>query len=393
MDGQNANKKRGRPSKYASAEEKARADVERRRELRRNEAHERRKRLHAEFYGVAYTPPKEEDKPSSLQIVLENPGGLKTERLDVDYPEGAPKFVQQDNIDDHHHRPDARTRRLADPPDPELCGEQLWVADLVAWGENVFYTGGAGTGKSTVLRAIVRELREQGRRAQVVTPTGISALNVGGSTYFTWAGWTPWVTKKSIAEIETMAMSKERRQRIKDTDVLIIDEISMLESNQFRRLDRACRVARQCDRPFGGMQVVVTGDFYQLPPVKRFHTCFNCGAELKTRALCRGCQAWMGDVEEPYQSWPARDCRRCFTPLRKQMDCPRCKGESEIDDQWPFRSDTWAECDFQCVSLTEVHWQSDPTIIPLPVLFLAVQRIPTPASGVFHNPVEPSEPE
>lgn len=185
MDGQNTNKKRGRPSKYASAEEKAHADVGRRRELRRKEAHERRERLHAEFYRLKYTPPGEDEKPTGLQVILEIPGGLKTERLDADYREGAPEFVRQDNIDGHHHRPEARTRRLADPPDPELCGEQLRVADLVAWGENVFYTGGAGTGKSTVLRAIVRELREQGRRAQVVTPTGISALNVGGSTYFT----------------------------------------------------------------------------------------------------------------------------------------------------------------------------------------------------------------
>ena len=132
MDGQNANKKRGRPSKYASAEEKAHADVERRRELRRKEAHERRERLYAEFCGVAYTPRKEEDKPSSLQIVLEDPGGLKTEHVDADHLEGAPGFVQQDNIDGHYHRPEARTRRLADPPDPELCGEQSRVADLVA---------------------------------------------------------------------------------------------------------------------------------------------------------------------------------------------------------------------------------------------------------------------
>jgi ATP-dependent DNA helicase PIF1 len=328
--------------------EKARADVERRRELRRKEAHERREGLHAEFCGVAYTPPKEEDKPSSLQIVLEIPGGLKTECFDADYPEGAPKFVQQDNIDGHRHKPEARTRRFA---------------DVVAWGENVFYTDGAGTGKSTVLRAIVRELREQCRRAQVVTPTEISSFSIGGSTYFTWAGWIPGVTKKSIVEIETMAISKERRQRIKDTDVLIIDEISMLESNQFRRLDRACRAARQRDRPFGGMQVVVTGDFYQLLPVKPFHTCFDCGVELKTRALCRWCQASAGEGEDIYQSSPAKDCRRRRARLRKQMDCPRCKGTFEDDDQWPFRSDTWAECDFQCVSLTEVHRQSDPTFV------------------------------
>ena len=364
MDGQNGSKKRGRPSKYASAEDKARADVERRRELRRKEAHERRERLHAEFYGLEYTPPQEDEKQTGFRIVLEDPGGLNTKRLEANHLEEEFRPAsQQDGADHRRHTPEARTRRLADPPDPKLCGEQLRVADLVAWGDNVFYTGGAGTGKSTVLRAIVRELREQGRRPQVVTPTGISALNVGGSTYFSWAGWSPGVTKKSIREIETMAMSKERRQRIKDTDVLIIDEISMLESNQFRRLDSACRAAKQCDRPFGGLQIIVTGDFYQLPPVKPFFTCFDCGVELKTRALCRGCQALTVDGGDPYQSRPAKDCRRCCAPLHKQMDCPRCKNTFDNDNQWPFRSDTWAGCDFQCVSLTEVHRQSDPTFV------------------------------
>ena len=68
--------------------------------------------------------------------------------------------------------------------------------------------------------------------------------------------------KKPVKEIRTIAMSKERRLRIKGTDMLIIDEISILESNQFRRLDRAYRAARSCNTAFGRIQVVVTGDFY-----------------------------------------------------------------------------------------------------------------------------------
>ena len=191
MNEQNANKKRGRPAKYATPEDKAHADVERRRELRRKEAHERRERVHAQFYGVEYTPPREYRQPLGLEIVLEDPGGSKTERSNAGSPVGAPKTLEHHNIDGHHNEHKPHTKSVSAPPEPELCGEQLRVADLVAWGDNVFYTGGAGTGKSTVLRAIVRELREQGRRVQVVTPTGISALNVSGSTYFTWAGWTP----------------------------------------------------------------------------------------------------------------------------------------------------------------------------------------------------------
>lgn len=86
MDGQNGSKKRRRPLKYASAEDKARADVERRRELRRKEAHERRERLHAEFYGLEYTPPQEDEKQTGFRIVLEHPGGSNTKRLEANHP-------------------------------------------------------------------------------------------------------------------------------------------------------------------------------------------------------------------------------------------------------------------------------------------------------------------
>lgn len=217
------------------------------------------------------------------------------------------------------------------PPssDLRLCEEQRMLVDLVLSRANVFFTGGAGTGKSTVLRAIVKELRNLGRHVEVVTPTGVAALNVGGTTYFTYAGWTPGVMKESIEEIEKMAWSTERRDRMKTTEVLVIDETSMMESNQFRRLDRACRAARESDAAFGGMQVIVTGDFYQLPPVKAFYTCFTCGHELR------------------------------------QMVCPRCHKTYDIDEQWAFRSDTWDACRFVHVSLTQVHRQCDPAFIAI----------------------------
>lgn len=364
-------KKRGRPAKYASPSEKARADVDRRRVLRQKEAHDRRERLHAQFYDAKSSVVAEQTPSKGLDIVLEYPGKREyTEGQDgrppTDQAVDLPRQQCQHGSEDDHESPsvdDARTKVLSDPT---LCREQSKLVELVLSGANVFYTGGAGTGKSTVLRAIVRELRKRHRRVQVVTPTGISALNVSGSTYFTYAGWNPGVVKKTIEEIRHMAMSKERRQRIKDTDVLIIDEISMLESNQFRRLDQACRAAHQNDVPFGGIQVVVTGDFYQLPPVKAFQTCFECGVELKAKLFCEGCEPPPGrqtDTRQPSNPRPRESCLGCGLGFQKQLKCPHCKEEFCTDDQWPFRSEVWDECNFHCVSLAEVHRQSDPAFI------------------------------
>lgn len=373
MDEPSSARKRGRPSKYATSEEKARADVDHKRMRRRKEAHERRERAHAQYYGVPWSPTEEPRAQSGVQIILENPG--KSERITDDVQSPSSHVREEDDYSSYGTEDDfdidIDLRAPAEPPadaaGPELCEEQSKLVQLVLSGVNVFYTGGAGTGKSTVLRAIVKALQERRRHVHVVTPTGISALNVGGSTYFTYAGWNPSVMKKPIKDIETMAMSKERRLRIQSTDVLIIDEISMLESNQFRRLDRACRAAHRREKEvFGGIQIVVTGDFYQLPPVKPFQTCFGCGVELKTRAFCPSCEAGRGtDIYLPPSLRPRKGCFACGVELRKRMDCPECGDTVDHDDQWAFRSDTWSECDFHCISLSHIHRQSDPIFIDI----------------------------
>lgn len=356
-------RKRGRPRKYANEREKAQMAVVRKRERRRSKAHERRERLHAQFYGEKWS----ENLPKEVSIIIEHPE-KGAERLRESEP--SMDLLAEEEWSPYATENDVATPTIADDTvslvDPNLCAEQLRLIELVSSGVNVFYTGGAGTGKSTVLRALVKELRRQGQRVQVVTPTGISALNVSGSTYFTWAGWNPGVTKKSIKEICDMAMSKERRQRIRDTDVLIIDEISMLESNQFRRLDRACRAARLCDAAFGGIQVVVTGDFYQLPPVKPFQTCFTCGVELTSRVVCIGCEPSVtGDMHQSASPRAHKACLRCGTGPLRWSDCPECGHSYHMDDEWAFRSDTWGGCGFHCVSLTEVHRQNDPAFIDM----------------------------
>jgi hypothetical protein len=152
--------------------------------------------------------------------------------------------------------------------EPDLCPEQQALADLILEGKNVFYTGSAGCGKSTVLKAFVRDLKAAGKEVRIVAPTGKAALEVNGTTYFTFAGWVPSHFKKPLKELRKGAHQTWVNKRMRNVDVLIIDEISMLENHIFERLNEVMKEARGSHAAFGGVQIVVTGDFCQLPPVK-----------------------------------------------------------------------------------------------------------------------------
>jgi ATP-dependent DNA helicase PIF1 len=218
-----------------------------------------------------------------------------------------------------------------------LCPEQEGILRLVIRGHNVFFTGAAGTGKSAVLKAIICHLRKQEKKAQILAPTGIAALLLGGTTIHTYAGWNIRTGRDlPIAEMEINAHQKRTWKRlVQCTDVLIIDEISMVENFTFARLDRVMRSARYTEEPFGGAHVIVTGDFYQLPPVRPFKTCFVCGQQL--------------------QGWRERLLRYTCSEHGEWHDC----------DKWAFCSDTWSDCGFVCRQLERVHRQTDSTFVAL----------------------------
>lgn len=152
--------------------------------------------------------------------------------------------------------------------EPVLCAEQKEVVDLILTGHNVFYTGSAGCGKSTVLKSFVPKLREQGKCVRIVAPTGKAALDINGSTTWTYAGWTPSHFKLPLEKLVKAAHGKFVSRRFRETDVLVIDEISMVENHLLQRLDAVMRAARGKDAPFGGVQLVVTG----RKPSKRWCT-------------------------------------------------------------------------------------------------------------------------
>ena len=167
--------------------------------------------------------------------------------------------------------------------EPELCEEQRALVDLILSGRNVFYTGSAGCGKSTVLKAFVKELKGLGKTVNIIAPTGRAALDINGQTFWTYAGWTPLTMKKPLQELKKAAHGKFVRERLRKTDVLVIDEISMVENHHFERLNELMQEARGETKAFGGVQLVVTGDFCQLPPVKPFAYCMICGRELNKK--------------------------------------------------------------------------------------------------------------
>jgi len=155
-----------------------------------------------------------------------------------------------------------------------LSKEQERVLDLVVnQGKSVFFTGSAGTGKSVLMRAIIADLRRkysrEPDRIAVTASTGLAACNIGGVTLHSFGGIglgkedVPTLVKK----IKRNAKAKNRWMR---TKILIVDEISMVDGDLFDKLEGIARALRNNGRPFGGIQLVITGDFFQLPPVPDF---------------------------------------------------------------------------------------------------------------------------
>jgi ATP-dependent DNA helicase PIF1 len=192
-----------------------------------------------------------------------------------------------------------------------------------------------------VLKAFTKRLRAMGKKVQIVAPTGRAALQVNGQTTWTYAGWRPEHNRYPLDELLKNAHGERTWRRLNNkTDVLVIDEISMVENFHFGRLSELLKEARhqphQPKLPFGGLQVIVTGDFCQLPPVNPFEHCFHCGARLVTRRK----------------------------PYGKVYTCNK-HGEFRNEDKWAFRSEAWEECNFVHVQLTQIHRQSDERFVSL----------------------------
>jgi len=135
-------------------------------------------------------------------------------------------------------------------------------------GANVFLTGEPGSGKTHTINEFISWLRASGIEPSITAATGIAATHVGGMTIHSWSG-IGISEHLSHADVDRIASKEHIVKRIAKAKVLIIEEISMLSSATFEMADKICREVLRVDKPFGGIPIVLVGDFFQLPPVIR----------------------------------------------------------------------------------------------------------------------------
>lgn len=139
--------------------------------------------------------------------------------------------------------------------------------ELVLGGKSLFITGKAGTGKSYLIHNIVAKCKELGKNVVVAAPTGIAAMNAEGTTLHSLLKLPllPYIPNVRIPRL--YSLSDSERQVVKMIDIMIIDEISMVRCDMLDMIDDVLRHYRENKKPFGGIQMVLVGDLYQLMPV------------------------------------------------------------------------------------------------------------------------------
>ena len=142
--------------------------------------------------------------------------------------------------------------------------------------ENLFITGPGGTGKTYAIKQIYEHAKSNNKRISVTALTGVAAvlLDCNATTIHSWAG-IGICNKSDTQIINKVYRSKFYRHNWENTDILIIDEVSMMSNRMFELLNRLGQTIRMNKKPFGGIQIILSGDFFQLPPVKETIFCFE----------------------------------------------------------------------------------------------------------------------
>lgn len=177
--------------------------------------------------------------------------------------------------------------------------KQKTALDILKSGKNVFITGSAGTGKTYLLNLYTQYLKERRVYPTIVAPTGIAASHLGGQTIHSFFALG---IRDSIDEgyVDFLLDKKYLQTRFSKLKLLIIDEVSMISPEIFSSMDLILRGFKGTDAPFGGVQVIISGDFFQLPPVSKV---------AKDKRF-----AWQSE------SWRALDLHTCYLEEKFRQD-------------------------------------------------------------------------
>lgn len=226
--------------------------------------------------GVSHT---EEISPAThTELSLAREKALKGSRETITTP--SPSNSRKRKLIDSHSQKIPTAKKLySNPTVTSMSEEQKKILDTVLRGHNVFFTGSAGTGKSFLLKRIIAGLPPDVTMA--TASTGVAACHIGGVTLHQFAGIG--LGTATLERCFELASRSTVASVWRKTKHLIIDEISMVDGEFFDKIEAVARHVRKNDKPFGGIQLVLCGDFFQLPPVSK--------GEKKTR-FCFQSSAW-----------------------------------------------------------------------------------------------------
>lgn len=198
--------------------------------------------------------------------------------------------------------------------------EQDLALNILKTGANVFLSGSAGTGKSYTLNQYIGHLKKNRVRYAITASTGIAASLLKGTTIHSWSG----IGVREELSQNDLEKIKKKKIAISDTAVLFIDEISMLHAKQFEMLNRVLKYCRNSNEPFGGIQIVVCGDFFQLPPVEK-------GSSTGSKKFCFMSDAWVeADFSICYLTKQYRQNGDMLTTILNQIR-DNCVTEESLD--------------------------------------------------------------
>lgn len=227
----------------------------------------REKLIQQALAELSYPPPAEETIADVEEVVPESKLNEKVPTLKAGKAESVHELEETDKHAEIEKEIPSTKPPTSDAPNVLDDEQKIAFTIMNKTTENLFITGKAGTGKSFLLDFFVRATL---KKTLKLAPTGISALNIAGSTLHSAFGYDN-LEKISLDRISenTIQLKSEKKRILKEVDTIIIDEISMVRVDIFDKIDKILRVINMSAKPFGGKQLIVFGDLFQLPPIAK----------------------------------------------------------------------------------------------------------------------------